>query len=371
MDEEMDSVNAKYVVDFDMQEVEKSLRKDMLEKVSETDGSRALWIAKRWWHYRPKLPYTYFLQKLDCSEVAAVVFSEDLKKLYVTMKEGFPLEYVVDIPLDPYLFETINTSGVEVDLLQKRQIHYFLRLVIALAPGILILCLMKDVIMLLRIASNRYLYKAYKQLYDLAYTENFVMPLTGSDDLRSMSKEIVAGGDVWYLLDEIMMYMRNPLLYYDKEVQFVRDLGLSSAVLGSSAHVQECEQCLQIGNYGVIIYGPPGTGKTLFARTLAKESGIPFVFASGADFAGGESSGPAKVREVFAIARRNIYNMQAPSFIFVDEIDAIVGIGARRDRRRRAAFNALLRELDGEYVLSVKSIIRFVIISADIGDLFM
>jgi len=28
-------------------------------------------------------------------QVAAIVFSEDLKKIYVTMKEGFPLEYVV------------------------------------------------------------------------------------------------------------------------------------------------------------------------------------------------------------------------------------------------------------------------------------
>jgi len=28
-------------------------------------------------------------------QVAAVVFTEDLKKLYVTMKEGFPLEFVV------------------------------------------------------------------------------------------------------------------------------------------------------------------------------------------------------------------------------------------------------------------------------------
>ncbi|KAG1347662.1 hypothetical protein COCNU_06G014910 [Cocos nucifera] len=132
--EQISSINAKYVVDFDMQEVEKSLRKEVVEKVSDTQGSRALWISKRWWLYRPKLPYTYFLDKLDCSEVAAVVFSEDLKKVYVTMKEGFPLEYVVDIPLDPYLFETVSSSGVEVDLLQKQQLHYFLKVVVALAP---------------------------------------------------------------------------------------------------------------------------------------------------------------------------------------------------------------------------------------------
>lgn len=68
LSEQIDSVNAKYVVDFDMQEVEKSLWKDV-EKASGVQGGRALWISKRWWHYRPKLPYTYFLDKLDCSEV--------------------------------------------------------------------------------------------------------------------------------------------------------------------------------------------------------------------------------------------------------------------------------------------------------------
>lgn len=69
LSEEIDSLSARYVVEFDMKEVEKSLRKDVVEKVTETQGTRALWIAKRWWRYRPKLPYTYFLDKLDSSEV--------------------------------------------------------------------------------------------------------------------------------------------------------------------------------------------------------------------------------------------------------------------------------------------------------------
>ena len=68
----MDSLNAKYVVEFDMKEVENSLRKDVAEKVTPTQGTRALWIAKRWWRYRPKLPYTYFLDKLDSSEVSSI-----------------------------------------------------------------------------------------------------------------------------------------------------------------------------------------------------------------------------------------------------------------------------------------------------------
>lgn len=314
--EQTDSMHAKYVVDFDMQEVEKSLRKDVVEKVSDTQGSRALWISKRWWHYRPKLPYTYFLGKLDCSEVAAVVFSEDLKKIYVTMKEGFPLEYVVDIPLDPYLFEIISSSGAEVDLLQKQQIHYFIKVLVALAPGLLILYLIRESVMLLHITSSRYLYKRYNQLFDMAYADNFILPVENLDDTKPMYKEVVLGGDVWDLLDEIMIYMNNPMQYYEKQVSFVR---------------------------GVLLSGPPGTGKTLFARTLAKESGMPFVFASGAEFTDSEKSGAARINEIFSIARRN-----APSFVFVDEIDAIAGRHARKDPRRRATFEALITQLDGE-----------------------
>ncbi|KAM3355672.1 ATP-dependent zinc metalloprotease FTSH 12, chloroplastic [Capsicum galapagoense] len=314
--EQLDSVNARYVVEFDMKEVENSLRKDVIEKTSETQGTRALWISKRWWRYRPKLPYTYFLQKLDTSEVAAIVFTEDLKRVFVTMKEGFPYEYIVDIPLDPFLFEMISSSGAEVDLLQKQQIHYFFKVLFALLPGILILWFIRESMMLLHITTRRLLYKKYNQLFDMAYAENFILPVGEVGETKSMYKEIVLGGDVWDLLDELMIYMGNPMQYYEKDVKFVR---------------------------GVLLSGPPGTGKTLFARTLAKESGMPFVFASGAEFTDSEKSGAARINEIFCVARRN-----APAFVFIDEIDAIAGRHARKDPRRKATFEALIAQLDGE-----------------------
>ena len=37
-----------------------------------------------------------------------------------------------------------------------------------------------------------------------------------------MHKEVVLGGDVWDLLDELMIYMGNPMQYYERGVQFVR-----------------------------------------------------------------------------------------------------------------------------------------------------
>ncbi|KAI7758367.1 hypothetical protein M8C21_013728 [Ambrosia artemisiifolia] len=314
--EQLDSSRAKYAIEYDMKEVEKSFREDAEAKAEGTQGVRALWISKRWWRYRPKLPYTYFLEKLQNSEVAAVVFTEDLKTLYVTMNEGFPLEYVVDMPLDPYLFEMITNSGAEVDLLQRKQSYYLLKFIIALLPGILVLWFIRESLMLLHITSQRFLYKKYNQLYDMAYADNFILPVREVDDTKSMYKDVVLGGDVWDLLDELMIYMRNPMQYYEKEVKFVR---------------------------GILLSGPPGTGKTLFARTLAKESGMPFVFASGAEFTDSEKSGAARINQMFSVARRN-----APAFIFVDEIDAIAGRHARQDPRRRSTFDALITQLDGE-----------------------
>lgn len=70
---------------------------------------------------------------------------------------------------------------------------------------------------------------------------------------------------------------------------------------------------------GVLIYGPPGTGKTLLARAVASESDANFVHIGGPELVSkfvGESE--EKLRQIFKDAQEN-----APSIIFMDEIDAI------------------------------------------------
>jgi transitional endoplasmic reticulum ATPase len=70
---------------------------------------------------------------------------------------------------------------------------------------------------------------------------------------------------------------------------------------------------------GVLLYGPPGTGKTLLAKAVANESGAHFIAINGPEIMSkwyGESE--AKLREVFKEAQDN-----APSIIFIDEIDAV------------------------------------------------
>ncbi len=70
---------------------------------------------------------------------------------------------------------------------------------------------------------------------------------------------------------------------------------------------------------GVLIYGPPGTGKTLLARAVASESEANFVHIGGPELVSkfvGESE--ERLRQLFKDAEEN-----APSIIFMDEIDAI------------------------------------------------
>jgi ATP-dependent Zn protease len=74
-------------------------------------------------------------------------------------------------------------------------------------------------------------------------------------------------------------------------------------------------------------------GKTLLAKATAGEAGVPFLSISGSDFMEMfVGVGPARVRDLFSQARS-----QAPSIIFIDEIDAI-----GRARGRGAMAGALL-----------------------------
>ncbi|MBT3304080.1 CDC48 family AAA ATPase [Candidatus Woesearchaeota archaeon] len=70
---------------------------------------------------------------------------------------------------------------------------------------------------------------------------------------------------------------------------------------------------------GVLMHGPPGTGKTLLAKAVANETNAHFILINGPEIMSkfyGESE--ANLRKKFEDAEKN-----APSIIFIDEIDAI------------------------------------------------
>ncbi|MEL7647807.1 MAG: AAA family ATPase [Sedimentibacter sp.] len=95
---------------------------------------------------------------------------------------------------------------------------------------------------------------------------------------------------------------------------------------------------------GILLYGPPGTGKTLIAKAIAGEAKATFIYSSGSEFVEKYVGvGAKRVRMIFERARK-----EAPSIIFIDEIDAL---GAKRNsesnNEKDQTLNQLLIELDG------------------------
>ncbi|MCF6330111.1 MAG: ATP-dependent zinc metalloprotease FtsH [Sulfurimonas sp.] len=99
---------------------------------------------------------------------------------------------------------------------------------------------------------------------------------------------------------------------------------------------------------GVLLVGSPGTGKTLLAKAVAGEADVPFFSVTGSSFIEMfVGVGAARVRDLFEQAKKD-----APSIIFIDEIDAIgksraAGAQMGGNDEREQTLNQLLAEMDG------------------------
>lgn len=128
----------------------------------------------------------------------------------------------------------------------------------------------------------------------------------------------------------------------DKQIQEIKE-----AVELPLTHPELYEEMGVKPPKGVILYGPPGTGKTLLAKAVANQTSATFLRIVGSELIQkylGE--GPKMVRQLFRMAQDN-----APSIIFIDEIDAI---GTKRydassggEREIQRTMLELLNQLDG------------------------
>ena len=146
--------------------------------------------------------------------------------------------------------------------------------------------------------------------------------VTQSDPIRAITstvtfKDVAGIKDVKEELEEIIDFLKGPQKY--------RRLGIRLPK-------------------GVLLVGPPGVGKTLISKAVAGEAGVPFFYQSGASFVHiYVGMGAKRVSELFAQAKRN-----APSIVFIDEIDAVgKSRGEFRNDEREATLNQLLTEMDG------------------------
>lgn len=99
---------------------------------------------------------------------------------------------------------------------------------------------------------------------------------------------------------------------------------------------------------GLLLVGPPGTGKTLLAKAVAGEASVPFFSVSGSGFMEMfVGVGASRVRDLFTQAKQ-----EAPSIVFIDEIDSIgksrasAGNMGGHDEKEQT-LNQLLAEMDG------------------------
>lgn len=94
---------------------------------------------------------------------------------------------------------------------------------------------------------------------------------------------------------------------------------------------------------GVLLYGPPGTGKTLIAKAVANEVNAHFETISGPEIVSKyKGDTEERLRETFEEAAQ-----QAPSIVFIDEIDSIAGSRDEEADMENRVVTQLLTLLDG------------------------
>lgn len=258
------------------------------------------------------ISYSEAFEKLSISgEINKVILSPETKtaSLYASSEE---IIYVVNIPDTSIFMEAYNnlniSDGTELEIVYSDDsslniLSIIISLIASLLPFILIIFLFISVS---RMIKNMDISKKLTG-------EVGIIPV----DTSKYSFNDVAGIDQerWEV-EEVVKMLKNPANYR-----------LTGAKIPK----------------GILLSGEPGTGKTLIAKAIAGEAGVRFYECSGSNFENlYVGVGASKVRKLFEEARKN-----APSIIFIDEIDAVAKQRYNGNSYSEQTLNQLLTEMDG------------------------
>lgn len=251
-----------------------------------------------------EISYTEFLRQVENERILEVTIKGGM--ISGTYKSGG--SFVTRGPTEStdYL-DKLRSQGVNISFEEASDSNWFFSLLISLLPVLLIIGLW--VFMMRRMQGNNALNfgESKADLVNKEFSEVSFEDFAGVEEVKEEVEEIVE-------------YLKNPERF--------EKLG---------AEVPK----------GMILVGPPGTGKTLLSRAIAGEADVPFYQTSGSNFVEMfVGVGASRVRNMFEKAKEN-----APSIIFIDELDAIgrkrgAGLGGGHDEREQT-LNELLSEMDG------------------------
>ncbi len=257
-----------------------------------------------------KLPVSVLLTDIKAGKIEKIERSGN--KLVATYKNGNILEstkeaedsfrqMLVDSDIDP---DTVN-----VEVITNEDTSLITAFVLQVIPTLLIIIFFIFIFRQARGAQDSIF------SFGQAKSKRYVKKIS-----RITFKDVAGVDEAKEELREIVDFLKNPVRY--------KKLGARSPK-------------------GVLLIGPAGTGKTLLAKAVAGESNVPFFSIAGSEFMEMlVGIGAARVRDLFANAKKN-----APSIIFIDEIDAIgrsrsAGAMPAHDEREQT-LNQILVEMDG------------------------
>ena len=251
--------------------------------------------------------YNDFLTKIDEGQLSNVTIKNNAISWVTSEKTKFE----AIIPPSNDVLGLLLKNGVNIEVQEETEPHWFLKTFLSWVPFILIF-----------IFWFFFIHKGGSQgggNKAMAFGKSRAQ-LVDTEQPQVTFKDVAGVDEAKDEVEEIVDFLKNPDKFTEAGAQIPT---------------------------GVLLYGEPGTGKTLLAKAIAGEAGVPFYSISGSNFVEMYVGiGASRVRDLFNEGKK-----KAPCIIFIDEIDAVgrhrSATGGGGNDEREQTLNQLLVEMDG------------------------